>query len=63
MAHWYLQQFCYVINKTVIFILPFEKRTYYVIALQAGVCKMVSAQYLKNYLMYPHQIWYTKAPG
>ena len=24
--------------------------------------KMVSAQYLRNYLMYPHQIWCTRAP-
>ena len=37
--------------------------TYYVSVLygRAGVCKMVSAQYLKKDLMYPQQIWYTEA--
>ena len=29
----------------------------------AGVDKMVSAKYLQKYFTYPHQIWYTEAPG
>ena len=28
-----------------------------------GIWKMVSAQYVEKYLMYPHQIWYTGAPS
>ena len=26
---------------------------------RVGVDKIVAAKYLENYLMYPHQIWYT----
>ena len=35
---------------------------YYVIAYygRAGVCRMVSAKYLKKFLTYPHQICYTE---
>ena len=30
---------------------------------QKGHSKWFPAQYLKKYVMYPHQIWYTEAPG
>ena len=33
------------------------------VILNEDICKMVSTQYLKKYLTYPHQIWYTEARG
>ena len=30
---------------------------------RAGINKMVSAKYMEKYFAYPHQIWYTEAPG
>ena len=49
----------------VILICPFEKTGRIIIALygRAGVDKMVSTEYLAKCFTYPHQIWYTEAPG
>ena len=57
--------YCYNIHLFLIFICPFEKGTYHVIALYglAGIDEMVSAKYLEKYFAYPHQIWYAEAPG
>ena len=44
-------------------ILKVKKCNVYTPVWKAGVCKMVPARYLKEYLTYPHRIWYTEAPG
>ena len=51
-----------------LFLYPHSKNgRYYVIALYMGglmgVCKIVPAEDLKRYLMYPQQICYTAAQG